>query len=313
MEDKDNNGSRSHNNWVVACLDILDQSEAMKDIDFVDSDMTDERRKLFMKGVKKVYQSTQLLHDTVEDWVQKAEKTPPPYEGQIWETTNTRPLGWQRFSDGLIVYSSLAYSLEHSSIRPIYFILGGCAAAMLSMFAHGTPIRGGIAIGAGCEFRPNELYGPVLATVHRLESKVADYPRVVVDSRLHEHLLRVANSGGGEVRGDYDRKIAKHCLELISVDVDGNAVVDCFGDGFRSHTGLSKTHPIFDKIREFLEGEYDRHRAARNTKLAFRYALLWNYFLHRMGERDDTEGTGQNRREGPAGFGRQQGDGMEDD
>jgi hypothetical protein len=290
MKSEDNNRLRQHNYWVAACLDIVGQTEAMKDIDFVNSQMSDEERKLFEQGVKKVYKSTQLLHDTIERWVEKSEKTPPPFqnlndkEKQFWETTNGRPLRWQRFSDGLIVYASLADPLAQSPIRPIYFMIGGCAAAMLLLLAHETPIRGGIAMGAACEFRPNELYGPVLATAHKLESKVAGYPRVVVDNRVHEYLVGIHRSTGGGKRGDSDRAIAAHCLELLSTDVDGNEVVDYLGEGFRAHTGLSKTDPIFDKIEKFIESEYDKHRTDKNTKLAFRYALLFNYFTWRIKE-----------------------------
>ena len=290
MKKEVKNGLRQHNNWVAACLDILGQTEAMEKIDFVKSQMSDEERARFDEGVRKVYYSTQLLHDSIEEWVANSKKTPPPFqnmsdkEKKIWEITNGRPLKWQRFSDGLIVYSSLADPSESSPMRPIYFIIGGCAAAMLRMLAYGTPIRGGIAMGAASELKPNELYGPVLATAHKLESKVADYPSIVVDNRLYEHLVRIRNSEGGGIRGDSDRAIAAACLELISIDMDGNAIVDYLGENFRAHTGLVKTDPMFNKIDKFIESEYDKYRAVRNTKLAFRYALLFNYFAVRIKE-----------------------------
>jgi hypothetical protein len=136
---------------MVACLDILGQTEAMKDIDYVPTDMDEDKKRRFEAGVRQVYGATQLLHDTIENWVVKSKITPPPFqdltdeERKFWEATHGRHLRWQRFSDGLIAYASLADPMVDSPLRPIYFLIGGCAAAMLHMLANNTPTRGGIA------------------------------------------------------------------------------------------------------------------------------------------------------------------------
>lgn len=287
------NHQKTHNYWMVAYLDILGQTEAMKDIDYVPiDDMDEDKKRRFEAGVRQVYGATQILHDTIENWVAKSKITPPPFqdlkdeERKFWEAKHGRPLRWQRFSDGLIAYASLVDPMFDSPLRPIYFLIGGCAAAMLLLLANNTPIRGGIATGAGCEFRPNELYGPVLARAHKLESDIAEYPRMVLDQRTHEYLVRIHQSTGGGKRGDFDRTVAGHCLDLVCVDVDGHIVVDFLGSGFRLQTGLSKSSDIFKKIRDFLDKEYNKFRKDKNTILAFRYAHLLNYFSWRIEEED---------------------------
>lgn len=41
MKEQDHNDLRYHNYWVVACLDILGQTETMKDIDYVPTQMSE--------------------------------------------------------------------------------------------------------------------------------------------------------------------------------------------------------------------------------------------------------------------------------
>lgn len=271
-------------------LDLLGQAEKMGAIDFVRSEMSDSERARFSDGVRGVYLATQLLHKTIDDWVALSGQAPPPFMGMTkedlatLENTKGQPLKWQRFSDGLVTYTSLADPLEYSPFQSLYFLIGGCAVAQLTMFANQTPIRGGIAFGAGCEFREGELYGPVLATAHRLERDIADYPRIVVDQRAVDYLEKIHNSAGGGKRGDLDRTLAGLCLEMIFTDGDGNSAIDFLGPGVLKQTGRPINSPLIAKAKEFVESQYDEHRKNRSTKLAFRYATLLHYFGWRLGE-----------------------------
>lgn len=277
-----------HNFWIVAMLDILGQEEAMENIDFVHKEMSGSEKEKFEKGVRSVYLATQLLHKTIAGWVRLSERTPPPFVGMTedgiaaLETTQGHPLKWQRFSDGLVTYTSLVDPLEHSPFRPLYFLIGGCATALLRMLANETPIRGGIALGAGCELLDGELYGPALARAHRLESEVAGYPRIVIDQRAWEYLAKIHQFTGGGKRGDLDRNLAGLCLQMIQTDVDGHTVVDFLGPGVFQQTGLSRNSPLIAKARKFVKSQYDDHRKNKRTKLAFRYAHLLNYFEWRL-------------------------------
>ena len=278
-----------HNFWIVGMLDILGQTEAMKDIDFVDEDMDQSKKELFERGVRSVYDATQLLHETIANWQTLCESTHPfltgittTWEAADFETAQSHPLKWQRFSDGLMMYTSLANPLEYCTFRPLYFLLGGCANALLTMFANETPIRGGITLGAGSELLDGELYGPAVARAHNLESKVADYPRIVIDPRLFDYLLKIHQSTGGGNHGDGDRKFADMCLHLIAQDVDGYPIVDFLGPEFLKQMNLTPNSPSITKAKLFVEKQYDEHRKNRCSKLAFRYVPLLNYFELRL-------------------------------
>ena len=48
----------------------------------------------------------------------------------------------------------------------------------------GRPLRGGIDVGLGLEITADEVYGPALERAHYLESRLADYPCVLVGDEL---------------------------------------------------------------------------------------------------------------------------------
>lgn len=273
----------AHCNWIVAFLDILGQKDDMEQIDFVDSKMTGEKRVAFETGVKKVYGTTRFLHDTIHSWVERSKGNLPPAirevstDETVWTQMNSGMLKTQRFSDGLIVFATLCDPAAVSPLKPMFFLLGCCANVMAVTLARGTPIRGGIAIGAGVEMRPNELYGPVLARAHRLESEIAQHPRIVLDKRSHEFIQRIAGSSGGGARGDADRAVARACADMLRIDVDGYVIVDYLGKASLSVCDRSTTEQVLTMISDFANKEYDKHRAALNTKLAFRYTQLLNY------------------------------------
>ncbi len=293
---EDQNTDLVHNFWIVGMLDLLGQKEAMEDIDFVHKEMTASENEKFEKGVRAVYDATQLLHETIAGWVRLSERTPPPFAGlapdelAALETTKGHPLKWQRFSDGLVTYTSLADPLEHCPFRALYFLIGGCATAMLRMLANGTPIRGGLALGAGSELRDGELYGPALARAHKLESEIAGYPRIVIDQRAFEYIARVHQSTGGGSRGEAARNLAGLCFQMIQTDVDGHTVVDFLGPGVVQQTGLSPDSPIIAKAKAFVESQYENHKGNKRSKLAFRYASLLNYFEWRLKEMQQHKG-----------------------
>jgi hypothetical protein len=272
-----------HNNWIVGMLDILGQQKVMEDLDFVNSQMSQPDVEKFNKGVAAVYHATQLLHESVNAWIDMSIKASISAAGAAASSltapdiTPSHKLKWQRFSDGVVVYTSLADCPVHDPFRSLYFLIGGCAYAMLSMLANGTPIRGGIALGAGCEFQDSELYGPVLARAHYLESEIAGYPRIVVEQRVHRFLLAGIHDSDGGKRTEADRTLPRLCLEMLHPDVDGNMIVDFLSPVIFKQLGIPCDRNMIGGAMAFANSQYDEHRKNRCSKLAFRYANLLTY------------------------------------
>jgi len=285
---KTQNADLIHNYWVVGMLDILGQKKEMEDLDFVNREMSQIELVKFNKGVAAVYHATQLLHESVNTWIDMSRKASISVAGiaaenrTASETTQAHKLKWQRFSDGLVVYTSLADPSEHDPFRPLYFLIGGCAYAMLTMLANGTPIRGGIALGAGCEFQDSELYGPVLARAHNLESEIAGYPRIVIEQRAYDYLQAGIHDSMDGKRTDADRALAGLCLKMLHPDVDGNMIVDFLSPVIFEQLGVPPDRTKIEKAMAFVNSQYDEHRGNRCSKLAFRYANLLTYMDLRL-------------------------------
>lgn len=54
--------------------------------------------------------------------------------------------------------------------------------------------RAGVEVGLGTELDNGEIYGPVLYKAYELESKVAEYPRIVVGKELINYLTTLVNA-----------------------------------------------------------------------------------------------------------------------
>ena len=208
------------------------------------------------------------------------------------------------FSDMLVAYSPAAAGPANDwNIMALYRMLGAVCNLLPSFLALGIPIRGGICIGIGVEADDLGFYGPALAEVHLLESKVADYPRVVVSQALRDFI----RSKPPENRGPADQYIRlgfELCQSMIADDPDGWTVVDCLGAGSRkllsdNNVLAQAQRQAVAKAGEFVAAERQRLTVAAAAgpsevmaKLAVRYEHLQHYFDSRRRVWTDDTSTG---------------------
>jgi hypothetical protein len=95
-----------------------------------------------------------------------------------------------------------------------------------------NPIRGGLDVAWGVELRNNELYGCVVSRAYNLESRIAQYPRIVVGENLSGYLLACSNDDGKDEYAQFNRKLAVVCMELLDKDSDGAMIINYLGRGF---------------------------------------------------------------------------------
>ncbi|NCC49881.1 MAG: hypothetical protein EOM20_01570 [Spartobacteria bacterium] len=162
----------THQYWAVAFVDILGQKNYLKSINFIPEQSNEEQVRLFTEWIKKVYGAVEHIHDSFQNWPNqnKDPKNNPLFkdlteeELAVARTFKTTTFQFQRFSDGLVVFISLADCKETSPIAAIFSLFSACASVLLCSLAGGTPIRGSIDVGTGVEMKKkNELYGPVMA------------------------------------------------------------------------------------------------------------------------------------------------------
>jgi len=202
---------------------------------------------------------------------------------QYSKMTNN-PIHTASFSDSVLAFTSLADHDNKVPVSGLYgFIAAACSTTLLSLTA-GHPVRGGIDIGIGMEIEEGEIYGPCLSRAYTLESRISQYPRIVVGQECLNYLNVTLRQEPKDVYAQVAIEIARGCLDLLTVDNDGNAIVDYLGKAFKSSIAHSLDPRTVKDAFENVIRLSEECRRTGDTKLAFRYTLLRNYFQHRLGE-----------------------------
>ena len=101
-----------------------------------------------------------------------------------------------------------------STLVDVHRMLRASASVWLHAMSKNLPIRGGIELGYAIDVGEREVYGHALAEALNLESKVAEYPRVVVGATLVGLLKsgvggsRAARRSGSGDGGSYSRGVS---------------------------------------------------------------------------------------------------------
>lgn len=196
-------------------------------------------------------------------------------------------IGYQSFSDMRVAFSQISIGDGEITLNAVYGLLLGCAFVMLDHLGKSRTPRGAIEVGKGCDFFPNEVYGPVLDHAYRLEKVQAGYPRIVVGPELIRCLDVCANSQDTRFAANRCREIVPLCRKLITIDDEGCSFVDFLGEAHRNHVSefapeaVSYARKAFDFVlsqRRRLKTE----NGIEAVKLAYRYERLIRYFESRV-------------------------------
>jgi hypothetical protein len=193
------------------------------------------------------------------------------------------PIQFRGFSDSLVAYMPLrVHDAAKLPVRGLYGMLSAAAVTFTVSLAAGHPIRGGIDIGIGVEHGDHEIYGPALSRAYTLESKIADYPRIVVGDEMIRYLHLLVAAAQDSDLAKITAKLAQSCIDCMATDNDGHVFVDHMGkyfhDELKGNVDPSVIQMAYDKVLELGEN----YKKAKNSKLAFRYALLRDYFEDRI-------------------------------
>jgi hypothetical protein len=174
--------------YVVCLLDILGQSEKLKlwsDLppdgtpppQFVEAFRQTVGTVLYVRDkFKSIFATLEGCTISDEEW----EKGTLAQQ-EAYKRYKACKLEIQTFSDTLVFYAAMRNDSGDISPLPLNRMLKACAMMMtIGLAEKKIALRGAITIGTGLEIGDKDFYGPALAEAHCLESKCADYPRVLV-------------------------------------------------------------------------------------------------------------------------------------
>jgi hypothetical protein len=117
------------------------------------------------------------------------------------------------FSDAVV----LSYAVDEESA--VFYLLTDVAFAIIELASKGFIVRGAITLGKLIHTN-KYLVGPAMVRAYELESKVAKYPRVLVDTRL----VSVARKAHSERHtGNHE---ARYVSSFLMKDSDGHRFID---------------------------------------------------------------------------------------
>lgn len=271
------------NYYLVAFIDILGQQEAMKNFKGLPDTNNKEQIAEFLKSVKDTFGVIDSFHQHFKNYFDAFIKTDKEFP--LSKIIRSNDIKFQRFSDGLVIFLSLKSDINTLPIQSIFGILSACASIFILWLSQGRPLRGGVEIGLGTEMNENEIYGPVVAEAYNLESKIARYPRIVVGEELKRYLYAHAkeDSGSSDIYSKLRIEFAKICMDLLAQDDDGYTIIDYLGEGFKKNVAKEVgTEQFVSNAYEFIKKQSDKWQQQKNSKLAFRYTLIRDYFEARL-------------------------------
>lgn len=274
---------------VVALVDFLGQASELSQWDFLP---TDEREMTqFIEALRKTFGRIWAWRGEFEKvfnaWLCTYESVlleprSAPDGGTTFRKFKETTLDLMHFSDSIVAYSPLENRHGFHNLGGVCGLLVTTGSLLPAALAQQSVFRGAVEIGMAGRFPQADLYGPALAKAHYLESKVAEYPRIVVGPILLKYLYALEHNPEDSGPARANRKAASFCLSVLTQDSDGTHIVDYLGDGFATRAtnrpGLKMLH---DRAFEFVSSQLDHFTRQKDTKLIERYERLLGYFRSR--------------------------------
>jgi hypothetical protein len=275
--------------YIVGFFDLLGQQERLRGLTQVPDKNDAEAMAAASEIVTHTYGAVHAMRGWFRDSFETYSRKPLDASGlneegqKLYAQLNSNEIELRGVSDSMIVSASLRkHENTQLPVRAVMGVIMGAGLVSTGCMMMGHPIRGGIDLGVGFKTPEGEIYGPALSRAYTLESEIAGYPRVVVGKELLAWLSYQVTNPTPDIFGEYTTKWAQACGQCLALDHDGHAFVDYLGPYFRelldTSAPASFVHEAHGHVIR-LCGEFKR---AGNSKLAFRYRLLRDYYENRI-------------------------------
>lgn len=274
-------------NYLISFIDLLGQRDALKGQGLLPVFKTEEDHKQFISTLKDSVGAILKLQVRADDMLSEGQRDRPestfraslPEEQKVlWDEMSRARVTTQRWSDGLVSFVCLGDKDIKCPLNSVFNVFGSAGSLCFMGLASRRPLRGAIDVAWGVEIHPGEIYGAAVARAYELESIHAQYPRIVIGSRVVAFLEAHKNNKEQDVYSANNRALAELCLGMLAQDADGIWILHYLGDQFRQTVTHKHHNEFYASARKFVEEQLQLHQRTANSKLAFRYSHLLSYF-----------------------------------
>lgn len=285
----DETGRTLHCRYYIVCvIDVLGQSKRLNDWAKIPPDQATPE---FIAAIRDTLGAIGFFKKQFLDYFERFSKThltPTQLatmtldQHRDFHEFKAGPISTRQFSDTFVFFSPIFNKHHGPLMNPVFKILSACSMALTMSLAAKIPVRGGICIGSAIEDTDLGFYGPGLALAHHLESKCAQYPRVIIDRSVIDFLLSSKASQPTSVKSNLINDMAEQCKHMIIKDVDDWHIVDFIGPQIASMLGGDKNKYAEEVLlcAQFVNSQVNTHK--NNEKLYQRYKRLQTYILDRL-------------------------------
>ncbi len=276
--------------YVLALIDLLGQSSELAKWNQLlpqEPDRDDPRLQAVRNTYGRVLKWRERFEEVFTEWENHHESLAhehsigkPADQRRMYDEYRENTLHHAHFSDSLIFYSQLQNKHEHWQVRNVTQMVVTSGLLMLAaMCDDKSVLRGAIEVGMLTRFPTGDPYGPALAEAHRLESKFAEYPRILVGPSLLSYLTQIEGNPAGDSVSRVNKGYATECRKYLAQDADGHCIVDYLGDAFANTAGNpGPWRQLQSDAYRFVQHELVRFNKEGNEKLIKRYERLQAYF-----------------------------------
>lgn len=272
--------------FVIGLFDLLGQSQALEKYGPVPR--TQAEMEIFKEhlnatvgeidGFRETFKS--FFQRFLEQLLQGPETIPLTDQLKAFlKRLHTVDLRLMVFSDTVVTFAPLRIDEGQFTALGLYSMMTASINTIIFELARHIPIRGSIEVGIGGEFWEGQVYGPALARANHIEKEVCQWPRIVIGPGALKFLSDCASDDSRSVRSEYNKIVARICLDLIQKDKEGVSFLDYLGERCRGYVGHDpQIREAVLLARDFVETELKRFTKEGNDKLAARYFILDRYF-----------------------------------
>lgn len=277
---------------AVAFIDIMGQTAKLRNISSFPSPNNSKENDEFLNNIRETYGAVVRVRNFIKDQFSVHKNFKPnlsSYPKKLRDQAKnlkSQPVKIHQFSDFTVAYVHFSHDREYEvPVLGVMSLISCIAITSLYSLADGHPIRGGIDLGLNINISSKEIYGKALSNAYTLESKLANYPRVIIGKELLNFLKKStkAQSKADDIKTIFSVDTAKKCLSYLKTDYDGQVFIDYLQLSYEIlHADENETdayaNEIINKAYAFICTSLEKHQNEKNSKLASKYKLLKDYF-----------------------------------
>ncbi len=273
--------------YLVIFFDLVGQREALRKITGIP--VSDSEKGPFLELVKESVGRVLMLRRAFKNYfdgalshVPNTDLVAPEHRQEFIESQKTTYHHYG-LSDAIVIAVPLMNENENCTpINGVFSALTAASAITLLALSLKIPARAGIDVGVGVQIDDREIYGPALERAVRIETQLAEYPRLVVGRELHAYLNFVENQKYQTRLGEIAANMAKQCRMLMVQDTDGRIILDYLGNNIREVFENQIEKEIVLNAWNFVKEQHKKYIDQGIEKLSSRYFRMSRYFKSRI-------------------------------